>query len=215
MPFLDEISEHARHIGAVNTIIPVEENGARRLIGDNTDWLGLLELIEKNVTSDNERTDASTALVLGAGGTCRAAIYALHRAGFKTIYLFNRTRPNADKVVASFPAEWNIVPLTSLDSFPGEPPLAIISTIPAQGTATQYAPNADAGVLVPDSVLAREDGGVLIDVAYKPKVTPLIDLAERMPGWVGVPGILMLLEQGYHQSSLYARLFHSSSRGAR
>ncbi|GAA5994414.1 pentafunctional protein ARO1p [Rhodotorula paludigena] len=203
MPFLDEISEHARHIGAVNTIIPVEENGARRLIGDNTDWLGLLELIEKNVTSDNERTDASTALVLGAGGTCRAAIYALHRAGFKTIYLFNRTRPNADKVVASFPAEWNIVPLTSLDSFPGEPPLAIISTIPAQGTATQYAPNADAGVLVPDSVLAREDGGVLIDVAYKPKVTPLIDLAERMPGWVGVPGILMLLEQGYHQSSLW------------
>lgn len=203
MPLLDEVSEHARLIGAVNTIIPVEEHGARRLIGDNTDWLGLLELIEKNLSSDNERTDDSTSLVLGAGGTCRAAVYALHKAGFKTIYLFNRTRPNADKIVESFPKEYNIVPLTSLDSFPGEHPLAVISTIPAQGTATKYAPNPDAGVPVPDSVLAREHGGVLIDVAYKPKITPLIDLADRTPGWTGVPGIQMLLEQGFWQSAMY------------
>ncbi|GAA6053965.1 hypothetical protein NBRC10513_002836 [Rhodotorula toruloides] len=203
MPLLDEVSEHARLIGAVNTIIPVEEHGARRLIGDNTDWLGLLELIEKNLSSDNERTDDSTSLVLGAGGTCRAAVYALHKAGFKTIYLFNRTRPNADKIVESFPKEYNIVPLTSLDSFPGEHPLAVISTIPAQGTATKYAPNPDAGVPVPDSVLAREHGGVLIDVAYKPKITPLIDLADRTPGWTGVPGIQMLLEQGFWQSAMW------------
>ncbi|GAA6039123.1 hypothetical protein JCM8097_005337 [Rhodosporidiobolus ruineniae] len=203
MPLLDEVTEHARLIGAVNTIIPKEENGATRLIGDNTDWLGLLELIERNISSDNERTDASTSLVLGAGGTCRAAVYALHKAGFKTIYLFNRTRENADKVVASFPQEYNIVPLTSLESFPAELPLAVISTIPAQGTATRYAPNADAGVVVPDSILAREDGGVLIDVAYKPKITPLIDLAERTPGWTGVPGIQMLLEQGFWQSSIW------------
>lgn len=122
-------------------------------------------MIEQNLSSDNERTDASTSLVLGAGGTCRAAVYALHKAGFKTIYLFNRTRPNADKIVESFPKDYNIIPLTSLDSFPGELPVAIISTIPAQGTATKYAPNPDAGVTVPDSVLAREDGGVLIDVS--------------------------------------------------
>ncbi|GAA6010072.1 hypothetical protein JCM11491_005854 [Sporobolomyces phaffii] len=203
MPFLDQISEHARLIGAVNTIIPTTIDGETKLVGDNTDWLGLLELIEQNLSSDNERTDASTSLVLGAGGTCRAAVYALHKAGFKTIYLFNRTRPNADKIVESFPKEYNIIPLTSLDSFPGELPVAIISTIPAQGTATQYAPNADAGVTVPDSVLAREDGGVLIDVAYKPKITPLIDLAERTPGWTGVPGIEMLLEQGFWQSNMW------------
>lgn len=200
IPLLDEVSEHARLIGAVNTIVPKQEGEAIRLIGDNTDWLGLIELIEQNISSDNERTDTSTSLVLGAGGTCRAAVYALHKAGFKTIYLFNRTRPNADKIVASFPQEYNIVPLTSLDSFPGEPPLAIISTIPAQGTATQYLPNPDAGVVVPDSVLSREEGGVLIDVAYKPKITPLIHLAEHMPGWKGVPGIQMLLEQGFWQS---------------
>ncbi|GAA5922264.1 hypothetical protein JCM1841_001387 [Sporobolomyces salmonicolor] len=203
MPLLDEVSEHAKLIGAVNTIVPVQKDGETQLIGDNTDWLGLLELIEQNLSSDNERTPSSTSLVLGAGGTCRAAVYALHQAGFKTIYLFNRTRSNADKIVGSFPSEYNIVPLTSLDQFPGEPPLAIISTIPAQGTATKYVPNPDAGVLIPDSVLARENGGVLIDAAYKPKITPLIDLAHRTPGWIGVPGIQMLLEQGFWQSAMW------------
>lgn len=206
MPFLDGISEHARVIGAVNTIVPVREGEAVRLLGENTDWLGLLELIKSNISSENERTETSTALVLGAGGTCRAAVYALHKASFKTIYLFNRTRPNADKVVSSFPVEYNIVPLTSLDSFPGEPPLAILSTIPAQATATEHVPNAEAGVTVPQSVLTRADGGIVIDAAYKPKATPLIDLAQRTPGWTGVPGIQLLLEQGFWQSTLCAFL---------
>jgi pentafunctional AROM polypeptide len=165
MPLLDEISSHAKLIGAVNTIIPITKDGETKLLGDNTDWLGLRELIAKGLSSENERTDASTSLVLGAGGTCRAAVYTLHQAGFKTIYLFNRTRPNADKIVASFPAEYNIIPLTSLDEFPGEHPIAVISTIPAQGTATEFSPNPDAGVFVPKSVLARQSGGVLIDVS--------------------------------------------------
>lgn len=171
MPCLDEISEHAKLIGAVNTIIPIQKNGETKLLGDNTDWLGLREIVAKGLTSDHERTDASTSLVLGAGGTCRAAVYTLHQAGFKTIYLFNRTKPNADKIVASFPADYNIIPLTSLDEFPGELPIAIISTIPAQGTATEFCPNPDAGVFVPKSVFARKEGGVLIDVSSPGCVT--------------------------------------------
>ncbi|KAK4055664.1 hypothetical protein OIV83_000210 [Microbotryomycetes sp. JL201] len=203
IPLLDDVSTHAKTIGAVNTIIPVVRNGQVKLVGDNTDWLGLKELIAKGLTSDNERTESSTSLVLGAGGTCRAAVYTLHQAGFKTIYLFNRTRENADKIKASFPQEYNIIPLTSLDSFPGEAPIAIISTIPAQGTATEFQPNASAGVVVPKSMLSRPFGGVVIDVAYKPKVTPLMDLAQRVDGWSAVPGIQMLLEQGYWQSQMW------------
>lgn len=40
-------------------------------------------------------------------------------------------------------------------------------------------------------------------VAYKPKITPLIDLANRTPGWTAVTGIQMLLEQGYWQSQFW------------
>jgi len=201
MPFLDEISPNATLIGAVNTIVPfVNKQGETRLRGDNTDWIGIRELIRKNLTSENEVDASSTSLILGAGGTCRAAVFALHACGFKTIYLFNRTLPNAQKIKDSFPAEYNIIPLTSLDAFPTESPVAIISAIPSTGTATAYKPNPEAGVYVPDSVLAREAGGVVIDMAYKPKRTPLIDLAERTEGWKGIPGIEMLLEQGYEQS---------------
>ncbi|KAK4057879.1 hypothetical protein OIO90_001098 [Microbotryomycetes sp. JL221] len=204
IPLLDEVSPHAKLIGAVNTILPVvSKDGHVKLVGDNTDWLGLKELVLKGLTSDNERTESSTSLVVGAGGTCRAAVYTLYQVGFKTIYLFNRTRENADKIKASFPAEYNIVPLTSLDEFPGEPPCAIISTIPAQGTATEFQPNASAGVVVPKSILSRPFGGVMIDVAYKPKITPMMDLAQRVDGWSAVPGIQMLLEQGYWQSQLW------------
>jgi pentafunctional AROM polypeptide len=165
MPLLDEISAHAKLIGAVNTIIPITKGGETRLLGENTDWLGLRDLILRSLSAENERALDSTSLVLGAGGTSRAAVYALHQAGFKTIYLYNRTRPNADKLIESFPAEYNIIPLTSLDSFPGEAPIAIISTIPGQGTATEHSPNAEAGVTIPSSVLSRTEGGVVIDVS--------------------------------------------------
>lgn len=84
MPLLDEISVQATIIGAVNTIVPIERDGVVRLRGDNTDYLGLRQLILKNLSSDNEIDDKSTSLVLGAGGTCRAAVYALHSTGFKT-----------------------------------------------------------------------------------------------------------------------------------
>lgn len=203
MPLLDEITPHARVIGAVNTIIPFVQNGKTLLRGDNTDWLGLKELVLNNLSGENKITGDSTALVLGAGGTSRAAIYCLHQVGFTTIYLFNRTRENADKMAKTFPSDYNLVVLPSLDSFPGSAPVVVISTIPAAGTATAALPNGDAGVLIPASILARTTGGVVIDAAYKPQRTPLIDLAERTPGWTAVPGMMMLLEQGYHQFSLW------------
>lgn len=203
MPLLEEISSHAQMIGAVNTIVPFVQDGETKLRGDNTDWLGIRELVENNLSSENEITSSSTSLVLGAGGTSRAAIYALHAIGFKTIYLYNRTYANSAKVVASFPLDYNIVPLTSLDSFPSEAPAAILSTVPASGTATEDEPNAEAGVVIPSSILSRAKGGVVVDMAYKPKLTPMINLAEKKEGWKAIPGIMMLLEQGYHQFSLW------------
>ena len=205
VPFLDEISPHAQAIGAVNTIIPVTKDGKTTLLGENTDWLGIKELVLNNLSTENEVSELSTALVLGAGGTSRAAIYCLHSVGFKTIYLFNRTRENAQKMVDTFPKNYNIVVLTSLDSFPFELPVAIISTIPATGTSTSHLPNPEAGVSIPSSIFGRAKGGVVIDMAYKPARTPLLDLVEKEGGanWKGVEGIRMLLEQGYHQFSLW------------
>ena len=78
MPHLDEITPSATKIGAVNTII-VENNSNRVLIGDNTDWIGIYNPIKRLLRTSGE----GYALILGAGGTARAAAYAAQELGLK------------------------------------------------------------------------------------------------------------------------------------
>jgi len=142
-----------------------------------------------------------TGLVIGAGGTSRAALYALHRLGLKTIYLFNRTVASAKALVASFPGDYNIQLLDSLDSFPLDPPSVIVSTIPASGTTTDKV--AKDAIYLP-SALFSLSSGVVIDMAYKPSATPLLTLARSMNNaWTAVTGLSILLEQGYRQFEVW------------
>lgn len=65
IPYLDELSETARAIGAVNTV--VNRNG--RLVGDNTDLPGMLALIRRmRLTLAGKKV-----LILGTGGTSKTA----------------------------------------------------------------------------------------------------------------------------------------------
>ena len=75
----DELSDGARAIGAVNTLILGEDG---RVAGDNTDAGGLLDALGE--------PPPETALVLGAGGAARAAAWALHNAGAR-VTIWNRT----------------------------------------------------------------------------------------------------------------------------
>ncbi len=75
---LDEVSERAAAIGAVNTIVRIgaagdAERGAARLRGDNTDGLGFLAPLAPHA----ERLRGAEVVVFGAGGAARAAAYAL------------------------------------------------------------------------------------------------------------------------------------------
>ena len=72
LKLVDEVSDEARRIGAVNTI--VVRGG--RLVGDNTDGLGFRQAAaERSLFSENE-----TVLVLGAGGAARAVVRELLRS---------------------------------------------------------------------------------------------------------------------------------------
>jgi len=204
IPHMDELTPEGKIIGAINTIVPVRTGDRVTLLGDNTDWRGIRQTFLSNITAEHKPYTAdSCGLVLGAGGTSRAAIYALHSLQMQTIYLYNRTADNAIKVAQSFPSDWNIQVVTSLESFPHGDPLVIVSTVPAEGTSSAAAPNKTAGLHIPESVLARPLGGIVIDMAYKPKRTPLIRLAEGRPNWVAQPGIEVLLAQGFEQFKLW------------
>ena len=83
MPFLDEISETAREIGAVNTV--VRRDG--RLYGDNTDAAGLRGLLDR-LGADLR---GKKVLILGTGGTSRTARYVSIKAGAREVIRVSRT----------------------------------------------------------------------------------------------------------------------------
>ncbi|KAI9057708.1 aromatic amino acid family biosynthesis-like protein [Trametes sanguinea] len=202
MPLLDALSEDAEAIGAVNTVIPQKrDDGSLLLYGDNTDWRGILHSIRRSLPQSILQPEA--ALVIGAGGTSRAAIYALWKLGVKTVYLFNRTKSSAETLVAAFP-EVRIQLVDELGVWPndGPSPTVIISTVPASATSLdRFATDA---LYLPASLFAAPTGGVVIDMAYKPAETPLLALAMNVgKNWRTVMGVEVLLEQGYHQFHLW------------
>ena len=84
IPFLDEISDIAKKIGAVNTI--VKRNG--KLLGFNTDFSGMTDLINKN----NIAVKDKKVLILGGGGTCKTAFAVAHSMGAKEVLRVSRSK---------------------------------------------------------------------------------------------------------------------------
>lgn len=202
MGVLDEVSPDAQVIGAVNTVIPIRDQAGNviALRGDNTDWRAIETLARKNLV---HASGASlNALVIGAGGSARAAIYAMHRLGATRILLANRTHEKAIALAADVPAEWRVESIALSDA-PAHEPRIIVSNVPADGTCVE---GGTADIVIPSSLFGPA-GGVAIDMSYKPEKTPLLELAEhsRASGhaWVGIPGLSVLLDQAYHQFSLW------------
>ena len=83
VPYLDEIDETARAIGAVNTVI----NRDGKLIGYNTDLYGLIQLILRLGLD----LSCKKVLILGTGGTSRTAFYAAQQLGAREILRVSRT----------------------------------------------------------------------------------------------------------------------------
>ncbi len=88
---LDSVSEEARTLGAVNTII----NQDGRLHGDNTDARGLARWMSEAGMEVLGRS----ALVLGAGGAARAVVLALARLGAARVQVLNRNQARAAALV--------------------------------------------------------------------------------------------------------------------
>lgn len=105
LKFVDDIRPSAKATGAINTIV----NSGHSLYGYNTDWLGVMgALLEVR-----ESYHGKSALILGAGGAARGAIYALQKLNFGTILIANRTYKRAKEVGDYFGID--SLPMTSLN----------------------------------------------------------------------------------------------------
>ena len=91
LDYLDERSEAADIIGAVNTVV-VREDG--KLFGENTDGKGFVEALHRaDVTLDKKHVT-----ILGAGGAARAIAVECALAGAKDIAIINRTLSRAQEL---------------------------------------------------------------------------------------------------------------------
>ncbi|MDE3134093.1 MAG: shikimate dehydrogenase, partial [Acidobacteriota bacterium] len=91
-----DASARARAIGAANTLL-FEQDG--RLWADNTDAPALIEAL-----SQHTQVAGASALVLGAGGSARAAAWALSDAGAREVLIWNRTPARASQLASELGA---------------------------------------------------------------------------------------------------------------
>jgi pentafunctional AROM polypeptide len=220
IPLLDEVTDAAKAIGAVNTILahPVQgecENN-QRLVGDNTDWMGMVFCLRSAGLVKRPRASPASALVVGSGGTTRAAIYALHSLNYSPIYMVARNKNSVNTIAESFPQDYDIRLLetpeqaSELDS---ALPNVIITTIPADKPVEPSM--REVLVVVLQRKPATQAPRVLLELAYSPRHTPLMQLAEDS-GWNTMPGLEVLAAQGWYQFQLWTGItpLYSNARSA-
>jgi shikimate dehydrogenase len=181
MDHLDDVSAEARALGAVNTIV----NQGGWLVGNNTDAAGLARWMRLSSIDAEERL----ALVLGAGGAARAAVWALADLGISVVTVLNRTVGRAETLVADLQPR-----LKSVDLMWG--PLAEAVEPPAGPydiviNATSLGHHGSAPEVHPD---CYSPDSVAIELAYNPPETVFM-LAARQAGARAENGLGMLLHQ--------------------
>jgi shikimate dehydrogenase len=161
----DDLTEAAAAIGAVNTLAFADG----RILGDNTDAGGLIDALDLDLRG-------SRALVLGAGGTGRAAVWALREAG-ADVAVWNRTPERAAELAKELGVRHARVP----------EPARVLVNVTSLGMHSEDLP-AQVG-------LAGVEPEVVADVVYASGPTPLCRWAEQQGARV-VDGLEMLLRQG-------------------
>jgi shikimate 5-dehydrogenase len=146
-----------------------------KLLGgmDNTDWIGVTNCLQRNISPINTVQPTTTALVIGAGGMARAAIYAVTQLSCRKVYIYNRAYHRAMKVADHFNNNENGSPkagevslvevLTSTsDEWPSNRQLLtiIVSAIPAHTIRDRPAAN----FTLLAQWLTNPTGGIIVEV---------------------------------------------------
>ena len=188
MAHLDEVSDEAVAIGAVNTVV----NRQGRLVGYNTDAFGILESLKRD--GGLERLPAQVAL-LGAGGAARAILYALlEREEVEQILLLNRTRSKAESLAGDLDRDGRVCIGEMASSAVAEVDLLINSTSVGMYPHEEGSPLVDPSVLHANMLVA--------DIVYKPLKTRLMKQAEAA-GARAINGLGMLAWQGARSFELW------------
>ena len=196
IPLLDEITQEARQIGAVNTLI----NREGRLLGDNTDSRGFLRALSEQTGFD---PTGKTALLIGAGGAARAVACGLALGGVKEIFITNRTKAAGEALMALLEEKYDtrvrVIPWPD----PGSRYLFPQADITVQATTVGMFPAVSEEIPLP--LAPWYPGQIVCDLIYNPQETWFLRNA-RHAGATVINGMGMLLHQGALSFSLWTGL---------
>jgi shikimate dehydrogenase/3-dehydroquinate dehydratase type I len=179
MEFIDDITDDALEIGAVNTLI--SSNG--RLTGFNTDWLGLIATLSAALPIKGKKF-----VIIGSGGTARAALYGIRKEGGYPI-IVSRTAEKGRILSGRF--DCPVYTLSEIATIKAD---CLINTTPVG--------------MYPDTDKTPVDAAVLagyqyvMDVIYNPLPTRMLREAQKL-GCHIMSGLDMFVHQGAEQIKLW------------
>jgi shikimate dehydrogenase len=168
IPLLDDISQQAKYIGAVNTVL-FKDGRAK---GFNTDYNGFVSLLDHN----NITVKGKGAVILGSGGVAKAVVKALLDLGIYDLTIVSRGKQN-------FHGNYTV----SYEFFKEE---RVKSDLLINCTPVGMFPYMDASPIPKEYI----NTDVVVDMVYNPPKTLLLKYAEEM-GLKTVNGSYMLKEQ--------------------
>lgn len=170
-----ELSLNAKTAGAVNTI---KVNG-KTLIGENTDGIGLVNDLTKNLNID---LNNKTILILGAGGATRGILLPLLGQAPKRLMIANRTASRAEQLALDFSSHGKTCGF-GLDKIKDTPVDVVIN-----------ATSASLDGEMPTIANGVANGAICYDLMYGAQ-TPFMDWAKVNNAKMIVDGLGMLVEQ--------------------
>ncbi|KAH6895975.1 hypothetical protein B0T10DRAFT_545565 [Thelonectria olida] len=205
IPYLDELTEECRDVGACNTLFIRHENGRRLFCGANTDTIGIRESFYQNVADPDAVFHNRPALVVGGGGAARSAIYALWKWMKPTaIYLVNRDDAEVDAVIRDCKergyGDLLMQVKTVAQAQALEAPGAIVACVPDFEPQTQEEIQARK---VTETFLDKEAKGAILEMCYNPTPFTRLGAISEEKGWQVILGTEALIWQGLEQDKYW------------
>lgn len=187
MQYLNDITDEAKNLGAVNTVI-INKDGST--LGDNTDIYGFIANFSDE---DQIKLKGKKAAIIGAGGASRAVGAGLIKLGIKSIDLYDVSKDATKgtiEILSKF-GQNNVslsgnnidnIDLTNVDILVNASPIGMY-------------PKNNACPVSKEELEKINPDGIVYDLIYKPLETNLIKLAREL-NYTTYTGEEMLVQQG-------------------
>lgn len=192
MSMCDELSEHAKFSGAVNTL--TFKNG--KIYGDTTDGVGLVrDLLEHDV-----KLSGSKVLLLGAGGASKGVVLPLLDQNVKKLTIANRTVSKAQDIANQYPQK----------------PISACSFEEANKQGFDIIINATSaglsgnGLPISESIITPET--ICYDMTYGKTMTPFLKKATSLKAKQVIDGLGMLVGQAAESFYIWRGVKPSTSK---